>query len=188
MSSAEVEGAPAGDTGGTAIEVAVGKRGRQTSAERSKKARLKKNGAAGGAAAPKRRGTAGGGAALPQASGPVVSDLTAQLPCDPPSPPADDSAHDNTAADGMAAADKYVSPAKKFWSGGQGIRLVLCALEDCMVRPMERLGTQSDRLETQVSCASNPQGPDDHFFEVLTHVSSTVMYNKTVGKESAINL
>ena len=36
MSSAEDVGAPAGDTGGTAIEVAVGKRGRQplTGAER----------------------------------------------------------------------------------------------------------------------------------------------------------
>ncbi len=52
MSSAEVVGAPAGDTGGTAIEVAVAKRGRQTSAERSKRARLKKNAAAGGAASP----------------------------------------------------------------------------------------------------------------------------------------
>ena len=107
MSSAEVVGAPAGDTGGTAIEVAVGKRGRQplTGAERCRRTRLKKSAAAGGAAAPTQRGTAGGGAALPQASGPVVSDLPVQLPCDPASPPADDSAHDNTAADGMAAAD-----------------------------------------------------------------------------------
>jgi hypothetical protein len=39
MSSAEVVGAPAGDTGGTAIEVAVGKRGRQplTGAERCRR-------------------------------------------------------------------------------------------------------------------------------------------------------
>ena len=54
MSSAEVVGAPAGDTGGTAIEVAVGKRGRQplTGAERCRRTRLKKSAAAGGAAAP----------------------------------------------------------------------------------------------------------------------------------------
>ena len=39
MSSAEDVGAPAGDTGGTAIEVAVGKRGRQplTGAERCRR-------------------------------------------------------------------------------------------------------------------------------------------------------
>ena len=39
MSSAEVVGATAGDTGGTAIEVAVGKRGRQplTGAERCRR-------------------------------------------------------------------------------------------------------------------------------------------------------
>ena len=182
MSSAEVVGAPAGDTGGTAIEVAVGKRGRQplTGAERCRRTRLKKSAAAGGAAAPTQRGTAGGGASLPQASGPVVSDLPVQLPCDPASPPADDSAHDNTAADGMAAADQYVSPLKKFWSGNQGIRLILCALEDCMVGPMERLGTQSDRLETQVGSASNPQGPDDHFFEVLTDVFNNDQFHAVI--------
>ena len=58
MSSAEVVGAPAGDTGGTAIEVAVGKRGRQplTGAERCRRTRLKKSAAAGGAAAPTQRG------------------------------------------------------------------------------------------------------------------------------------
>ena len=56
MSSAEVVGAPAGDTGGTAIEVAVGKRGRKplTGAERCRRTRLKKSAAAGGAA-PQRR-------------------------------------------------------------------------------------------------------------------------------------
>jgi hypothetical protein len=239
LSDANSEGAPAGAAGGTAIEVAVGKRVRQqtekvkaalTGAQRSKKARLKKTGSAGCAAAPTQRGTAGGGAALPLAPGaggagtagggaalpqapgaggatPVagnsdlvvtpgdapitkcVSVATAQLPCDPASSPAvesgarqsmDDSAHENTAADGMAAADKYVSPAKKFWSGGQGIRLVLCALEDCMVGPMERLGTQSDRLETQVSCAGNPQGPDDHFFEVLTEVYNNDQFHAVI--------
>ena len=186
LSDANSEGAPAGAAGGTATEVAVGKRVRQqtamvkaalTGAERSKKARQKKTGASGGHATPTERGTAGVGAALPQApgaggatpvagnSGPVVTPVyapvtKAQLPCAPASPPVvasvsrqsrDDSANEDTAADGMAAADAYVSPSKKFWSGGQGIRLVLCALADRMAGPMERLGTQSDRLETQVS-------------------------------------
>jgi hypothetical protein len=192
LSDANSEGAPAGAAGGTATEVAVGKRVRQqtakvkaalTGAERSKKARQKKTGASGGHATPTERGTAGVGAALPQApgaggatpvagnSGPVVTPVdapvtksvsvdTAQLPYTPASPPVvssvsrqsrDDSANEDTVADGMAAADAYVSPSKKFWSGGQGIRLVLCALADRMAGPMERLGTQSDRLETQVS-------------------------------------
>ena len=78
LSDANSEGAPAAAAGGTAIEVAVGKRVRQqtarvkaalTGAERSKKARLKKTGTAGGAEAPTQRGTAGDGAALPQAPG-----------------------------------------------------------------------------------------------------------------------
>ena len=82
LSDANSEGAPAGAAGGTAIEVAVGKRVRQqtekvkaalTGAQRSKKARLKKTGSAGCAAAPTQRGTAGGGAALPLAPGAGVA-------------------------------------------------------------------------------------------------------------------
>ena len=49
-----------------------------------------------------------------------------------------------------------------------------------MAGPMERLGTQSDRLETQVSSAGNPQGPDDHFFEVLTEIFNDDQFHAVI--------
>jgi hypothetical protein len=51
--------------------------------------------------------------------------------------------------------------------------LILAALDDRMVGPLERFGTAPTRIEcieAQVSCSSNPQRPDDQFFATLAEV------------------
>jgi hypothetical protein len=45
--------------------------------------------------------------------------------------------------------------------------MILAALDDRMIGPLERFGTAPTRIEAQVSCSSNPQRPDDQFFETL---------------------
>ncbi len=65
-----------------------------------------------------------------------------------------------TAADSRAV---YLTPLKKIWKDKDACRMIIVACSDQMRPFMEKLGTQPDRIENEVSSASNPQLPDDQF-------------------------
>jgi hypothetical protein len=72
---------------------------------------------------------------------------------------------------GTATPDPaYVSPEKKMWKVASASRMILAACDDRMREFLQKLGTPPNRLEEQVSCAGNPQRPDDQFFTKLAEV------------------
>jgi len=64
-------------------------------------------------------------------------------------------------------ADTYSSPAHKMWRDKDTCRLIVVACSDELRPFLDKFGTQPTRLESERSCVSNPQRPDDQFFTAL---------------------
>jgi hypothetical protein len=78
------------------------------------------------------------------------------------------------------SSEEYVSPVKKIWNGRDACRLILASLEERMVAPLERFGTAPTRVEAQVSSSSNPQRPDDQFFQTLPEVYNDAAFEAVI--------
>ncbi len=78
------------------------------------------------------------------------------------------------------SSEEYVSPVNFFWNGRDACRKILASLEVRMVAPLERFGTAPTRVEAQVSSSSNPQRPDDQFFQTLAEVYNDAAFEAVI--------